>query len=323
MPNEQNITLDSAWYLEPTGTIAGWRPPIGSKPSIDAILRDFSSNTRVLQGVQFDESNGAVSLTIANSQTQAFVAGQELSGTFETKGSLSVTVGDLSLTAALNGADTNEPYTWIPGNSAEVISFTTAVRALGTVPDAQLTLRDFVPAGTTEQTIQLPDTWYSFQVLSASVSVLSYAAPSGNRPLIDAGLRGTSATRRYQTFSITNSGQITLNLEGSDADLSPAFEQNGSVSLTFGSTTVTAPIGSDDEEPYTWTPDNASEWVSIYNAIRNAGNGNRAASLTIRDFTPSGLFNMHVAGNRADDFKRGSQQVDRIYRGAAEVFRAA
>ena len=86
---------------------------------------------------------GRVALSVALSdQGGQSSPGQDLSGDFETQGSIALEVGSLSLTVELAGADLTEPYSFIPSNAADVIAFEAAVRALATVPDATLTLDD-------------------------------------------------------------------------------------------------------------------------------------------------------------------------------------
>ena len=207
---------------------------------------------------------------------------RDLSRTFEQNGSIEITVQGRSLLVALAGADPTEPYTWTPANSAEVVAFEAYIRGLpASQRAATITLRNFVPPGVMEQTIQLLDGWYDH--------ALSYTA-TPNRPQIVDVLGGGF----FRNFVISGTGRIELNFASTAAgserqrkDLSPAFEQNGSVSLTFNGTTVTAPLFSDTSDPYRWIPDNSAEWLALATAILNAGSGNRAATLVIRDFRPA------------------------------------
>lgn len=86
-------------------------------------------------------ANGVVTLGIAPA-VQAD-AQADLSGTFEAHGSIEVTVSGRTLYIHLANADPEEPYTWVPDNAPEIITFFNYLE--DSTADASITLRDFEP----------------------------------------------------------------------------------------------------------------------------------------------------------------------------------
>ena len=116
-------------------------------PVVDAGLT--GGETRTLFRVGLADFGNLVRLLLSDSDPPGFDSGQDLSSLFETNGSLTITLptGETA-TFALNGADTAEPYGWIPTDAAELAAHATLYAALSDSIGAQagtLTLRDFVP----------------------------------------------------------------------------------------------------------------------------------------------------------------------------------
>ena len=69
-----------------------------------------------------------------------------MSDEFEANGTVTVTIGSLIADRSSSPALTwTEVYSWNPTNADEVLAFGDAVKALSSVPDGTLTIRDFVP----------------------------------------------------------------------------------------------------------------------------------------------------------------------------------
>ena len=138
MPS-QTIQLQAAWYFP---SHSRWKPPLGSRPAIDAGLR--GADPRFLESIIL--ADGEIRFRIASSQTEISATGQDLTSQFEDHGSLELIVGSNSLLVALGGADTTEPYVWTPANSAEVTAFEALLSGTSGTESGQLIIRDFVPA---------------------------------------------------------------------------------------------------------------------------------------------------------------------------------
>ena len=160
---EQTIPLPASSYSEKTTTHQGNRLNsirwmLDTEAIVDG-LKPSSSDVRIFgtfrindseAGTFYDSFVGAVYLGIKiDTRTGSGTGGQghDLSDAFEQHGTVTITIGEHSLTVSLVAADLIEPYQWRPENYQEAIEFATAVRAL---PSANrggtLTLRDFTPS---------------------------------------------------------------------------------------------------------------------------------------------------------------------------------
>ena len=125
------IIIPDSYIAGGTGIIL--EQTTGNRDQIDT---DLTEGTDVLFFQQVRVAYTGTSsnrLTIANSQTQALVGGQDLSNQFEGNGSVTVAVGALSVTIE-TGADLTEPYTL--DRDAASDAFADAVSALVTQPTA-------------------------------------------------------------------------------------------------------------------------------------------------------------------------------------------
>ena len=137
-------------------------------------------------------------------------------------------------------------------------------------------------AGTTgQQTIQLQASWYGFG---------SWEPPTGSRPAIDAGLRGADP-RFLHEIVLRTGGIVDFRLassqtqpSSSNQDLTPEFEQNGSLELIVGANSVLVALASSDiTEPYIWSPANSAEVVAFAALLSDVA-GSESGQLIIRDF---------------------------------------
>ena len=140
-------------------------------------------------------------------------------------------------------------------------------------------------AGTTgQQTIQLEASWYGFG---------SWEPPTGSRPAIDAGLRGADP-RFLHEIVLRTGGIVDFRLassqtqpSSSNQDLTPEFEQNGTLELIVGANSVLVALASSDiTEPYIWSPANSAEVVA-FTALLSDVAGSESGQLIIRDFVPT------------------------------------
>ena len=139
-----------------------------------------------------------------------------------------------------------------------------------------------------EQTINAPASWFD-----SSSRLIRWVAPVGSRPVIISALRG-SATRVFQQLALQNSGQFDLYIESSQnsfglrADLSNAFETDGSIECTVqGRSLLVALAGFDRDESYHVSPSNVAEITAFEAYVRGLNANQRAATITLRDFVPS------------------------------------
>ncbi len=137
--NEQELSLLAENYVGNLSSIRYWDFPANSRPAIDAALTGGPARTARRAGVH---SDGTVDLTFSVGQTDASL-GNDLSSIFEQYGSIVFTADGTTLQVNLAGADTTEPYNWVPSNSSDVIAF------FNTLPDTSgsqagtLALRDY------------------------------------------------------------------------------------------------------------------------------------------------------------------------------------
>lgn len=136
--NSQSISLPSNLYVYASSN-SQWGFDAGSRPVIDAALRAQADTTLWIFRVR---QNGSlhIELTGQNNNTR-----RDLTDAFETNGSVMVTAGTDTVTAALAGADMAEPYDWTPSNSAEVTAFFNALPTMSGNQAATLVIRDYTP----------------------------------------------------------------------------------------------------------------------------------------------------------------------------------
>lgn len=111
------------------GTGIYWEPGFGNYLPLGG---DFSGGVDVYLGlIQLRHSTGEVRFQLADSQTLAEnTPSTGFSDQMEQNGSITLVASDGS-TLTLSGIDdASEPYSWIPSNSAEVITFTSTVEGL-------------------------------------------------------------------------------------------------------------------------------------------------------------------------------------------------
>lgn len=131
-----------------------------------------------------------------------------------------------------------------------------------------------------EQVIQLPRNRYV-----SGVNQKSWVFPIGSRPLLDTAI-GAQPNIAFVQILIGNTGSVGIGLgDQSSADVrrdfADAVENNGIFTLAVDGHSVDFGIlGADVTEPYSWTPSNAAEITSFYNAIANPTG---TATLTLRD----------------------------------------
>lgn len=132
---EQTFNFASTAFRRSVASV-GYLPSASSRPELSSGFTPAGQSNRNLIQIFF-LNDGRVQLNVGIGQSDA---NADLTDNFELHGSITLTVGSNSITVALAGADTAEPYSWAPANSAEVIAFYNAVtaRAAGT-----LVLRDF------------------------------------------------------------------------------------------------------------------------------------------------------------------------------------
>ena len=121
-------------------------------PVINALKPNPASNiylTRVSVS-----ATGSVTISFNEVRSNIDRPNIDLSDTFEQNGSMTIIVGNLSLTVSLMGMDTSDPYNFIPNNSAEVITFYNNL--VGNSGNATIILRDYTPYQRTRARIVSP-----------------------------------------------------------------------------------------------------------------------------------------------------------------------
>ena len=160
---EQIIQLLAPWYFP---SFSRWIPPSGSRPTIDAGLR--GADSRFLQALIL--ADGEIRFRLASSQTQSSATGQDLTSQFEQTGSLELIIGSNSLLIVLASADTTEPYTWTPTNSAEVTAFEALLSGVAGTESGQLIIRDFTPGVPIAYTVDAGDVAFAFTIPQPTVT---------------------------------------------------------------------------------------------------------------------------------------------------------
>ena len=136
---EQTIQLLGSWGVDNVFG-RGWSPPGGSFPQIDAALTEGSN--RFISNF-YVNSSGRFRLFIEPANFQANIRA-DLSGLFESSGSLELNVGLSSWLFELAGVDTEEPYSFTPNNVDDAIALYDALESVDIA--GTLVIRDFVPA---------------------------------------------------------------------------------------------------------------------------------------------------------------------------------
>ena len=157
--------LASQWDSTPTSvryTIASLRP------QIDASLTPQGAD-RYLRQIIFRENGGAGASFDDQPSGGAGLDQDDLSSLFETNGSITLTVGDHSITIGTEADDLIEPYTFTPSNAAEVTAFAQAVEPGGAMA-ATLVLRDFVPAPTVDHAVDAGSVSFAFALPEPTVT---------------------------------------------------------------------------------------------------------------------------------------------------------
>ena len=163
---EQTIPLlASQWVSSATNVLYA----IASlRPQIDASLTPQGA-ARYLRQVSFGES-GAAGVSFDDNPSGGGGSDQnDLSSLFETNGSITLIVGDHSITIGVEAYDLSDPYNVVPSNAAEVTAFFQAVQPGGAM-DGTLTLRDFVPAPSEAHAVNAGDASFAFAVPQPTVT---------------------------------------------------------------------------------------------------------------------------------------------------------
>ena len=150
----------------------------------------------------------------------------------------------LSVTSALI-TDASEPYSWTPSNSAEVIAWLAAVKALHPVAndatDVNMFSLSLTAGGVTESFVP------NIMDVGATSITFNFVFRAGGThlsSLIVADEIDGGAVRHVANFTVTNAGLLTMDISetgagGAGHDLSAAFESGGTVTMTR---TANAPL---------------------------------------------------------------------------------
>ena len=217
---EQTIPLPaSAWTISSIKVQYNFS---SNRPQIDAGLTP-ADTTRYLRQIIF-RNTGAASASFDDQASGGGGSDQDdLSSLFETNGSITLTVGNHSVTIGTEADDTSDPYIFTPSNAAEVIAFVQAVQPGGAM-DGTLVLRDFVPAPASFS----DDTGTDFDgTVGTGISDVTVPRASGNPTptyavvgSLPGGISFSTSTRRISgTPTGAGSGTITIratNSEGTD-----------------------------------------------------------------------------------------------------------
>ena len=136
-----------------------------------------------------------------------------------------------------------------------------------------------------EQTIQLLDSWYS-----AGSGVKRWNPPSSDNPAIDNALAQAGTERTLANiFYNSNTNIFGMDIASPDVlgnpfDLSDAFENSGSITLTAGGNSITL-RPNDTSDPYHDWHDQTE--VAAFFASLSTVDSSESGTLVIRDFVPS------------------------------------
>ena len=175
------------------------------------------------------------------------------------------------------------------------------------------------------QTITLDAGWYNVFTFTsgnfAGRTIKRWQPGGAERPSIDSSLLASDSNQELLTVGIFDDGRININIATGSSDFSDQFEDNGTVTFTAGSNSVTVNgpnhSGStvqDDADPYVWTPSNSAEVITFYNALPTT-NTSQAGSLTLNDNS-----NVFVGSDAVSAMYVGSTSVTRAYIGSTRIF---
>lgn len=94
-------------------------------------------------------NSGRVEIHVDSGPVQSGFLNNDLSPAFEHYGSVSVIADGMTLTAALDGAATSEPYNFTPSNSADVTAMYNALSTIDGSTPSTIIFRDFNPVDST------------------------------------------------------------------------------------------------------------------------------------------------------------------------------
>ena len=255
---QQTIPILSSGYIEFSSNIRWVYTDPADRPQVNANLTD--GNDRFFGYLALRDANGRLTIRFTSDRTEATsLAGDDLSSAFETSGSVTITVGSFSLTIDMASNDTDEPYEFIPPNSADLISFVASLRALSNVPDGTLVLDD----GAT------PDAPGSPTLVSATLrpndtdAKLEYTLPVGSGSVTEVEYRIDGGA--WQTGEFTRQGikPITTTAQDMTDDFVPTGFTDD-------------PVGVDDEYPneYISVRDGSTDdWMKFSLPARAFGEG--------------------------------------------------
>ena len=211
---EQTIELTAGNYGVSLGSIfRGWFVSTGNRIEIFAALR--GSQRRWLQGVYVDQ-NGRLTLAIADAVSGSQNTRADLSNLFENEGSIVFAIGANSVTIALEGTDTAEPYSFL---DPEIAALWAASPAADSSISGRLTLRDFVAVAPA----------FADDTGDAISGTVGTAIPNVTIPRAT----GTPAPT-YSSEGDTPAG-VTINLPTESADGSLVFDEDA---IEAGSGTI-------------------------------------------------------------------------------------
>ena len=305
----QNTAITSFTVPAASGSPTPTYAVVGSLPAGIS----FSPTTRLISGTPTVSGNGTITIRATNSQgSDDWTVGYTTSAQFTVPNFADDTGDDVDWTRdtaissiTVPAATGNPTPTYVASVLPAGISFNTSTRVISGTPTSSgsgtITVTatnsqgsdtwtvDYAIAGNM-QTIPLLSSWYS----EPNNTNTRWDIPSGQRPLIDAGLRDGVVNRWLATVNVSEHGQLLLEFaapegetgSGTFDNLSTEFETNGSVTITVDPFSVTASLaGADTVEPYQWTPSNSAEAIQFNNDVRALAVV-PDATLVLRDFTP-------------------------------------
>ena len=118
---EQTFTLPGSAYIA-SGINKQWSLAAGSRILVGTAIA--GNATRYIRNLLLT-SAGLIRIDVVDQNNSNVLSGSgdDLSNAWESNGGITITSGNNSVTALINGADTSEPYSWTPSNSSEVTAF--------------------------------------------------------------------------------------------------------------------------------------------------------------------------------------------------------
>ena len=192
---------------------------------------------------------------------------------FEAVGRIIATASDgETLEVRIANADTGEPYTWVPANSAEVIAFVDHVSGLSdttatltlTDEDLGLTSVTFNMSGFFDNSLGFVMGWGGEISLGTTFSV-----DGSDQMMTDLGL----------FYGGDFPGHMNVN---TSVDFTDSFEAIGAITFTASDgEQLTIYIANEDmDETYVWTPENSAEVVTFANHARGLADTSATITLT-------------------------------------------